>query len=78
MELDKVLLVSSEGKVLVGNPYVPGAKVVATAAGEGRGRKVIVFKFKSKVRYRKKQGHRQPYTRLAVKDIVVADAGSQG
>ncbi|MBI4288545.1 MAG: 50S ribosomal protein L21 [Chloroflexi bacterium] len=76
VELDKVLLVADNDKITTGRPYVEGARVLATAAGDGLGKKVIVFKFKAKTRYRKKRGHRQPFTKLAIKDIVVAGAGS--
>ncbi len=72
VELDKVYLVVDGDKVTLGKPTVAGAKVVATVLGEGKGDKVIVFKYKPKVRYRRKKGHRQPYTRLAIKEIVVA------
>ena len=71
VELDKVLLVADQEKVQVGRPLVEGAKVVAEALGEGKGNKVIVFKYKPKVRYRRKKGHRQLYTRLAIKDIML-------
>jgi len=54
----------------MGNPTIEGAKVVATSLGEVKGDKIIVFKYKSKVRYRKKTGHRQIYTRLSVNEIV--------
>jgi len=64
VDLDKVLLIGDGKKVTVGTPTVDGAKVVATSQGEGKGDKVIVFKYKPKVRYRKKTGHRQLYTRL--------------
>lgn len=70
VELDRVLLVSLDGQVTVGTPTVPGAKVVATVEGSVRGDKVIVFKYKAKTRQRTKTGHRQNYTRLAIKDIV--------
>lgn len=70
VELDKVLLVADQDKVQVGRPLVDGAKVVAEALGEEKGDKVIVFKYKPKVRYRRKKGHRQLYTRLAIKDIL--------
>ncbi len=76
VELDKVLFVANDDKITAGRPYVEGAKGMATAMGEGRGKKVIVFKFKAKTRYRKKRGHRQWFTTLAIKDIVVAGAGS--
>ena len=67
--LDRVLLVSSENDTTVGQPTVPGGAVVATVIGEGRGKKVIVFKYKSKKRYRRTTGHRQDYTYLTVTDI---------
>lgn len=67
--LDRVLLVSADGNTLVGQPTVPGAAVVATVAREGRGEKIIVFKYKSKKRYRRTQGHRQDYTYLLITDI---------
>ena len=70
VELDKVLLIADGDKVTVGQPIVEGAKVVATSQGEGKGEKIIVFKFKSKVRYRRKKGHRQLYTRLLVDKVV--------
>lgn len=70
VELDQVLMVSDGKKVSVGTPTVKGAKVVAEVAGNGKGDKAIVFKFKPKVRYRRMLGHRQPYTRLAIKEIV--------
>ena len=74
VELDKVLLIGRDEKVTVGNPTVSGAKVVATAAGEVKGKKVIVFKYKPKIRYHKKTGHRQVYTRLTVNEIVEPEA----
>ncbi len=70
IELTKVLAVSNKGKVTLGTPTVEGAKVVAEVVAHGRGKKIIVFKYKSKTRYRKKNGHRQGYTDLTVKDIV--------
>jgi large subunit ribosomal protein L21 len=71
VELDQVYLVADGDKVTVGKPTIPGAKVIADVVSEGKGKKVIVYKFKAKVRYRRKRGHRQPYTRLAIKEIVV-------
>jgi large subunit ribosomal protein L21 len=70
VELDRVLLIADGERVVVGTPTVDGAKVVATAKGEGKGKKVIVFRYKPKVRYRKKTGHRQLYTRLVIDKIV--------
>jgi large subunit ribosomal protein L21 len=68
--LEKVLLVADGDKVAVGNPIVDGARVLATARENGKGDKVIVFKYKPKVRYRRKNGHRQLYTRLTIDSIT--------
>lgn len=70
MELDQVLLIGDGDQVTVGTPTVAGAKIVATAQGEGKGDKIIVLKYKPKVRYRKKTGHRQLYSRLVIDKIV--------
>ena len=70
IELDRVLLVADGEKVTVGKPVVEGVKVVATSQGNGKGEKIIVFKYKPKVRYRNKTGHRQFYTRLAIDKII--------
>ncbi|MBI2980135.1 MAG: 50S ribosomal protein L21 [Chloroflexi bacterium] len=75
VELDKVLLVDDDGKITVGTPTVDGARVMATAKGEGKTGKVIVFRYKSKVRSRRKTGHRQFYTRLAIDKIVGPGVG---
>jgi len=77
VDLDKVLLIADGDKVTVGTPTIEGAKVVATSQGEGKGKKIIVFKYKPKVRYRKKTGHRQLYTRLAI-DKVIEPGATQG
>ena len=74
VNLDRVLLVADGDKVTVGTPTVDGAKVVATSQGEGKGKKIIVLKYKPKVRYHKKTGHRQLYTRLTI-DKIVAPKG---
>ena len=58
VELDKVLFITNGDKVVVGTPTVEGAKVIATSQGEGKAKKIIVFKYKPKVHYRKKTGHR--------------------
>jgi len=70
VELDKVLLIAEGDKITAGEPTVEGAKVIAISQGEGKGKKIIVFKYKSKVRYRKKTGHRQFYTRLTIDKII--------
>lgn len=68
--LDRVLMVSDEEGVRVGQPTVEGAQVRATVVEHGRGRKVVVFKYKAKNRYRRKTGHRQGFTRLHIDEIV--------
>ncbi len=77
VELDKVLLIADGDKVTVGKPTVDGAKVIATSRGDGKDKKIIVFKYKPKVRYRKKTGHRQLYTRLVI-DKIVEPGTAQG
>ena len=69
VELDNVLFVSDGDNITVGQPAVDGAKVKATIVRQDRKRKVIVFKYKNKIRYRRKRGHRQPYTRLSIDQI---------
>ena len=69
---DKVILVSEEGKVQVGAPYVKGAKVEGKVVSHGKGKKIIVFKMKAKKNYRRKQGHRQPYTKVEITTIKTA------
>ncbi len=68
--LDRVLLVSEGDKVRLGHPIIEGAKVMATVVGEGKRKKVIVFKYKPHNRYRRKAGHRQAYTRLQINEII--------
>lgn len=67
--LERVLLVSDDGSTRVGQPTVAGGAVVGRVIGEGRGKKIIVFRYKSKKRYRRTTGHRQDYTYLTVTDI---------
>lgn len=66
---DKVLLISNDGKVKVGTPTIKSAKVEATVVEHGKGKKIIVFKYKPKKNERKKQGHRQPYTKIKIEKI---------
>src|SRR6185436_4170413 len=63
---DQVLLVSKEGNVVVGSPMVAGATVSATVLKNGKAKKILVFKYKSKKNYRRKAGHRQPYTQVQI------------
>ncbi len=68
VETDKVLLVRN-GDIKIGTPYVEGAKIKFKVLEHGKGEKIIVFKYKPKVRYRRKKGHRQPYTRILIEEI---------
>lgn len=70
VELDKVLLIADGDNITVGKPVIDGARVLAKAERNGRGDKVIVFKYKSKVRYRRKNGHRQNFTSLSIDKIL--------
>ena len=70
VELDKVLFIADGDKITVGTPVVEGARVIATSRGESKGKKIIVFKYKSKIRYQKKTGHRQFQTKLVIDKIV--------
>ena len=64
-----VLLMENEGDVKVGTPVVEGVKVEGKVVGQVRGDKIIVFKYKSKKNIRRKQGHRQPYTKVEITKI---------
>ena len=74
VELNDVLLISDNGNVTVGEPNVEGAVVVAEVVEHGKGEKVVNFKYKAKVRYRRKRGHRQPYTKLSISEIRIGGA----
>jgi len=67
---DEVLLIGEDGNVTVGNPTVKGAKVEAKLEKNGKGRKIRIFKYKSKKGYRRRAGHRQPYSKVTVTSIV--------
>ena len=69
---DKVILVSEEEKIQIGNPYVKGVKVEGKVISHGKAKKIIVFKMKPKKNYRRKQGHRQPYTKVEITSIKTA------
>ena len=70
IELKSLLAVSKEdGTLIVGSPIIEGASLSAKVLGQGKAKKVVVFKYKSKKDYRRKQGHRQPYTKLQIEKI---------
>ena len=68
-QLDDVLAVSRDGQVRFGAPTVAGARVIAQVQSHYKDRKIIVYKYKAKTRYRRKRGHRQNYTRVLIQDI---------
>ena len=70
VSFDQVLATGDSGMLQAGKPIVQGAKVIAEWTCEGKGKKVIVARYHSKTRYRKKKGHRQPFTEVLIKDIV--------
>ena len=69
VELTEVLAVAKDGEIKVGAPVVEGAKVVAKVLAQGKAKKVVVFKYKRKKDYRRKNGHRQPYTKIVIEKI---------
>lgn len=66
---DEILVLSKDGELQIGAPVVTGAKVEGTVVQQGKEKKVVVFKYKPKKDYRKKQGHRQPFTRVKIEKI---------
>jgi len=71
LDISEVLLVKDNDKVLVGTPYVEGAKIEAEVTGEGKGEKVRIYKYKRRTKYRRRQGHRQDFTKVKINNIVV-------
>ena len=69
---DNVVLVSDDKKVEVGAPYVKGVKVEGKVVSHGKGKKILVYKYKAKKNYRRTQGHRQPYTKVEITKIKTA------
>ena len=77
VQFDKVILVSEDGKVQIGTPYVKDVKVEGKVVSHGKGKKIIVFKMKPKKNYRRKQGHRQPYTKVEITEIKTASTSKK-
>ena len=71
VSFDKVVLISNDGKVQVGNPYVANAKVEGKVVSNGKAKKILVFKYKAKKNERKTRGHRQDYTKVEITSIKV-------
>ena len=70
VDFDKVLIISKDGDLQAGKPYVEGVKVEGNVLEQGKAKKIIVFKYKAKKNYRKKTGHRQPFTKVKIEKIV--------
>ena len=66
---DEVLAIINDGEITVGKPFIDGAKVTATVEEQGKSEKILVFKYRAKVNYRKRMGHRQPYTAVKISGI---------
>lgn len=69
INFDKILLTADSNKISIGKPYLEGARVSAERLGDGKSKKIIVFRYHSKTRYRKKKGHRQAFTEVLVREI---------
>lgn len=69
VEFDRVLTVVKDGSVTLGKPVVSGAKVTGQVMAQGKGKKILVFKYKAKSNYRRRQGHRQPFTKVVIEKI---------
>ncbi len=72
IDLGDVLMVANGDEVTIGRPVVAGARCVVDVLGSAKGKKIIVFKYKAKARYRRKTGHRQKFSRVVVRGIVTA------
>ncbi|MBI2936544.1 MAG: 50S ribosomal protein L21 [Chloroflexi bacterium] len=70
IRLDNIRLVELDGQVIAGSPVVPGAQVAAQVEAQLKGPKIIVGKYKAKTRYRRKNGHRQSYSRLRISEVI--------
>lgn len=69
VEFSEVLTVVKDGQATIGKPVVSGAKVIGKVEAQGKGQKILVFKYKAKSNYRKRQGHRQPFTKVLIEKI---------
>jgi large subunit ribosomal protein L21 len=76
IDLDRVLLFADGDDITIGTPTIPGARVQATVISQIKGPKIVVFKYKPKIRYRVKKGHRQQYTRLKI-DAILLEAETE-
>ena len=72
IDLGDVLMIGNGDDVTIGRPTVEGARCIVDVLGTAKGKKVVIFKYKAKARYRRKTGHRQKFSRVVVRDIVTA------
>ncbi len=73
LTIENVLLIKDNGQSLVGHPYVEGARIEADIVGNGRSEKVLVYKYKRRTKYRRRQGHRQPFSDIRIRKILTPD-----
>lgn len=78
IDLDRILLITDGEDVIIGDPWIKGAKIEAKVVEHFKGPKLVVFKYKPKQRYRVKKGHRQQFTRLQVNSILADSGGKNG
>lgn len=69
VQFDRVLTVVKDGSVTLGKPVIAGATVTGQVMAQGKGKKILVFKYKAKSNYRRRQGHRQPFTKVVIEKI---------
>lgn len=69
ISFDKILLISKDNDPVIGTPFIKGAKIEAEVLNHGKDKKIVVFKFKRRVKYRRKKGHRQDFTEVQIKKI---------
>ncbi len=69
ISFDKILLISKDNDPIIGTPFIKGAKIEAEVLNHGKDKKIVVFKFKRRVKYRRKKGHRQDFTEVQIKKI---------
>jgi len=70
IEIEKIIAIENDGQMTIGAPYVEGAKVICKVVEHGKAKKVVVFHYKPKKNIRKKNGHRQPFTKLQIEKIM--------
>jgi len=72
VDFEKVILIGKDDEITVGTPYVKGASVKATVIKEGKAKKITVFTYKPQKGYKRKIGHRQPYSKIKIEEIITA------